>query len=655
MSRSRTRFSSSVLLLLLLAGASSVVACGGNDGPAPLPLANDLAARLEADTGVAWALLAEPGAPSPRLLGPTTPVALPGATHEEQARGFFARYGEALGTHGAPAFVPLTDSDEPDGAHETAFTEVVPGTTFPVFDAISSVRFGQDGKVLYVQSALAHDLSALPRSPKLTEPDAARKAAEHVLASCGESPTVTPKISLGALPGDAPHLAYRVELEEAVGTCSGPTVYVDATGGAVLEMRVGNIGLIDRSRGGSSYYWNDASDIKSFEVTPSGSGYYDLRTSSAPVVSTQYLGPDGRKYPVRLGNLGAWDAIDKGVTVDGAYFASKALEYFRTAHGWSGVDGKGSPLTVVMHDNTALNSNGDNALYDVQTREVHIGDGTPTGQFLPLSLAYDVLVHEVAHGVIAETSRLVYEGQSGALNESFADVMGVSAAHWLPELRNTADMRVGRRVTKSGEGLRDMLSPRTFGQPEVMTAPIPCTSPHPIANDNCGVHFFSGIPNRAFSLMTLGGGIGRVQVPKGIGFEASRYIWFRAMTSLRQPRSTFRDAAYVQVFEAGLLGRETLTSVGCAWMGVGVLTPTDFGPWGGIACGDRTRLQGCSQVVNGYVCHETVSNAAYVCRNGAIASGILCKNLSHACIPRSRDDREATLTAAGDLACRPVQ
>ena len=653
MFRSRKRFSSPALLLLLLAGASAVVACGGNDDPSPLPVGNDLAARLEADTGVAWALVSEPGRASPRLLGPTTPIALPGATHEEQARGFFSRYGEALGAHGAPAFMPLTDGDEPDGAHETAFTEVVPGTTIPVFDAISSVRFGQDGKVLYVQSGLAHDLSALPRSPKLSEADAARKAAEHVLASCGESPTVTPKISLGALPGDAPHLAYRVELEEAVGTCSGPTVYVDATGGAALEMRVGDMGLIDRSRGGSSYYWNDASDTKSFEVTPIGSGYYDLRTSSAPIVSTQYLGPDGRKYPVRLGYLGAWDAIDKGVSVDGAYFASKALDYFRTVHGRSGVDGKGSPMTVVMHDNTKANSYGDNAHYAAQAREVHIGDGTPTGKFLPLSLSYDVLVHEIAHGVIAETSRLVYEGQSGALNESFADVMGVSAAHWLPELRNTADMRIGRRITKSGEGLRDMLSPRSLGQPEVMTAPIQCTSAPSDANDYCGVHFFSGIPNRAFSMMTLGGGVGRVQVPKSLGFETSRYIWFRAMTSLRNPRASFREAAMAQTFEAGILGRDSLTSVGCAWMAVGVLTPTDFGPWGGITCGDRTQLTGCARVVNGYACHETVSNAAYVCRNGAIAGGVLCKNLGHACTPRSRDDLEATLTPAGDLACGP--
>lgn len=651
MSRSRTRFSSSVLLLFLLAGASSVVACGGNDGPAPLPLANDLAARLEADTGVAWALLAEPGAPSPRLLGPTTPVALPGATHEEQARSFFARYGEALGTHGAPAFVPLTDSDEPDGAHETAFTEVVPGTTIPVFDAISSVRFGQDGKVLYVQSALAHDLSALPRSPKLTEPDAARKAAEHVLASCGESPTVTPKISLGALPGDAPHLAYRVELEEAVGTCSGPTVYVDATGGAVLEMRQQAANLRDRSPGGRFHYWHDRSDVKELDVSQNADFSYELRSSSTPTVSTYSFDARGAMQPIRMRQLGTWDSPDYGVSVDAAYHAQKGLEYFRTVHGRNGLDGRGSPVVVVTHDPTL----GDNAVYRSWSKEIHFGDGKENGDFFPWTLSFDVVVHELAHGVIAATSGLVYESQSGALNESFADVMGVSAAHWLPELREKADMRIGRLIHKKGNGFRDLAAPRTFQQPDYMAGSTPCGGPPTDKNDHCFVHHYSGIPNKAFALMTLGGGLGYTQVPKGLGFEATRYIWFRAMTSLRNPRASFREAAMAQTFEAGLLGRDSLTSVGCAWMGVGVLTPTDFGPWGGIACGDRTRLQGCSQVVNGYVCHETVSNAAYVCRNGAIASGILCKNLSHACIPRSRDDREATLTAAGDLACGPVR
>lgn len=647
MFRSRKRFSSPALLLLLLAGASSVVACGGNDGPAPLPLANDLAARLEADTGVAWALLVEPGAPSPRLLGPTTPVALPGATHEEQARGFFARYGEALGTHGAPAFVPLTDSDEPDGAHETAFTEVVPGTTIPVFDAISSVRFGKDGKVLYVQSGLAHDLSALPSSPKVTEPDAARKAAEHVLASCGESPTVTPKISLGALPGDAPHLAYRIEHEEAVGTCSGPTVYVDATGGAVLEMRQQAASLRDRVFGARYHFWHDRSDVKELDVSQNVDFSYELRSSSTPTVSTFALDARGTMQPVRMRQLGTWDSFDNGVSVDAAYHAQKGLEYFRTVHGRNGLDGRGSPVVVVTH-NKAL---GDNAVYRAWSKEIHFGDGKENGEFFPWTLSFDIVVHELAHGVIASTSGLVYENQSGALNESFADVMGVSAAHWLPELRDKADMRLGRLIHKNGHGIRDLASPRTLGQPDYMAGSTPCEAPPSDKNDYCHVHHYSGIPNKAFALMTAGGGLGYVQVPKGIGFEASRYIWFRAMTSLRNPRASFREAAMAQTFEAGILGRDSLTSVGCAWMAVGVLTPTDFGPWGGITCGDRGQLTGCARVVNGYACHETVPNAAYVCRNGAIAGGVLCSDLAQRCVPRSQYDLEARLTPAGNLAC----
>lgn len=45
----------------------------------------------------------------------------------------------------------------------------------------------------------------------------------------------------------------------------------------------------------------------------------------------------------------------------------------------------------------------------------------------------DVYAHEVTHMVTGETSDLVYLGQSGALNESFSDIMGVSydSADWL--------------------------------------------------------------------------------------------------------------------------------------------------------------------------------------------------------------------------------
>ena len=42
----------------------------------------------------------------------------------------------------------------------------------------------------------------------------------------------------------------------------------------------------------------------------------------------------------------------------------------------------------------------------------------------PLAKAQDVGGHEMSHGVIQNTANLEYVNQSGALNESFADVFG---------------------------------------------------------------------------------------------------------------------------------------------------------------------------------------------------------------------------------------
>ena len=39
----------------------------------------------------------------------------------------------------------------------------------------------------------------------------------------------------------------------------------------------------------------------------------------------------------------------------------------------------------------------------------------------------DIVAHELSHGVTEFTSGLIYQDESGALNEAFSDIMGVSA------------------------------------------------------------------------------------------------------------------------------------------------------------------------------------------------------------------------------------
>jgi hypothetical protein len=116
--------------------------------------------------------------------------------------------------------------------------------------------------------------------------------------------------------------------------------------------------------------------------------------------------------------------------------------------------------------------------------------------------ADDVVGHEMTHGVISRNSNLFYWGQSGAINESLADVMGEIVDH-----RNT--LVVGDQNWPLGEDLpggaiRVMSNPPLGGQPDRMTSLAwdPDTVGYP---DNGGVHTNSGVGNKAAFLISQGG------------------------------------------------------------------------------------------------------------------------------------------------------
>ena len=58
------------------------------------------------------------------------------------------------------------------------------------------------------------------------------------------------------------------------------------------------------------------------------------------------------------------------------------------------------------------------------------GDGVT---FIPLSQDADVVAHELTHGVTERSSGLVYQNESGALNEAWSDIFGamVDRNDWL--------------------------------------------------------------------------------------------------------------------------------------------------------------------------------------------------------------------------------
>ncbi|TAK14371.1 MAG: hypothetical protein EPO32_02105 [Anaerolineae bacterium] len=100
-------------------------------------------------------------------------------------------------------------------------------------------------------------------------------------------------------------------------------------------------------------------------------------------------------------------------------------------------------------------------------------------------VGYDVMVHEFTHAVIEDTSALVYMNQSGALNESYADVMAAFAGSGDWTMGDTCCPDFERSLITPN---RDMWS--KYNQD---------------SDDSGGVHRNSGITNRAAYQMAVGG------------------------------------------------------------------------------------------------------------------------------------------------------
>ncbi|MGZ9273577.1 MAG: M4 family metallopeptidase [Nitrospira sp.] len=130
----------------------------------------------------------------------------------------------------------------------------------------------------------------------------------------------------------------------------------------------------------------------------------------------------------------------------------------------------------------------------------------PDGSFYSVASMLEVVAHEMFHGVTDHTSRLEYQTQAGALNESYSDIFGVIVSNLSRPLdRWTWEIGVG--FDGPGTALRDMADPALLGQPKHMRDYVNPAPPYTDRNDYGGVHSNSGIHNyAAYKIMTSKGG-----------------------------------------------------------------------------------------------------------------------------------------------------
>ncbi len=243
--------------------------------------------------------------------------------------------------------------------------------------------------------------------------------------------------------------------------------------------------------------------------------------------------------------------------------AGKVYDFYSTNFKRDSLDGRGMPLISTVHFGSDPQEQ-ENAAWIGEAKQMVFGDGGR--MFRPLAYGLDVIGHEFTHGVVESTANLVYESQSGALNESYADVFGVliSGANWdigrgtvksppfpVPYLRSMSDPNAG--------GYYNPRNPLAgVGQPATMNE---------YANleisrraDNGGVHINSGVPNHA-----------AYYVGQSLGKDKLAQIWYRALTNYLTPRSNFADAANATIRSAQeLYGADGATVVRTAWSQVGI-------------------------------------------------------------------------------------
>jgi Zn-dependent metalloprotease len=245
--------------------------------------------------------------------------------------------------------------------------------------------------------------------------------------------------------------------------------------------------------------------------------------------------------------------------------AGKVYDYYFNTFKRDGLDDQGGMMVSTVHYGSDADD-AENAAWIGEAKQMIYGDGGKI--FKPLAYGLDVVGHEFTHGVIDNTSNLIYEGQSGALNESYADVFGA--------LIDRGNWTIGETVIKSppypfkflrsledpgAGGNYDVSDPlNSVGQPANMNEYADL--PHTRKGDNGGVHVNSGIPNLVAYL-----------IARAIGPEKTEQIYYRTLTQYLSPNSDFSDAARATIRAAqDLYGNTETSAIRTALPKVGIST-----------------------------------------------------------------------------------
>lgn len=438
----------------------------------------------------------------------------------------------------------------------------------PVWGAAQAALVADDGTLTVFSGTVTPFLetkNGLKKVKKVNE-NQAIKIAE---ADLGYAPDYEKKPSAELVvytQGDDAVYAYFVNLNFLEPKPGNYNYFVDAATGEIINKYNdlheakpgGGSGISGTNTTGSGV--GVLGDSKSLNMLLSSSTYYLQDNTRGNGIFT-YDAANRSRTPGSL-----WSSVDnllnakyEAPAVDAHYYAGKTYDYYKNVFGRNSYDNRGAALKSTVH----YGRNYNNAFWNGTQMVYGDGDGTT---FIPLSGGLDVVAHELTHAVTDTSSDLIYQYESGALNEAISDIFGTLVEYYN---NNKPDYEIGEDIytpAKVNDALRSMSDPTKYGDPDHYSKRYTGTS------DNGGVHTNSGIINKAAYLLAVGGTHYGVTVP-GIGNDKLGAIYYRANTVYLTASSTFSQARAALVQAAADLygaGSAEVNAVNKSFDAVGV-------------------------------------------------------------------------------------
>lgn len=430
-------------------------------------------------------------------------VKLKSTDAKTKASEFLTENFKAFNLRSANDLVFLDETTDNYGLKNVTYRQQYQGV--PVYDGLLKFHFNAKEELSSINGN-SISITKLNTLPDITAAEAEIIAKDIVskqdLNKSG-TPLQTAKTNLLIFPKNlmqggivTPYLAYQIEVTNKKDVRE--YIFINAHTGELVEQFTG-IHPIDRK-------------------------LYETNTAA-----TNLKWKEGDAFP---GTLSSWQQ-NEVVTSEHVY------NFFKNAFGYVSYDAADHTMITVNNDPTISCPN-------ARWNGTYAGycDGTATD---------DVIAHEWGHAYTEYTSGLIYQYQSGALNESYSDVWGETIDlinNYMDEGENLSvrtttacsgslRWKVGEDATSFGGAIRDMWNPNCNGDP----AKVLDAANYYCGNaDSGGVHTNSGVTNHLYALLVDGGTYNGYTMT-GMGFVKAAHLWWRAQKNYLTATSDFANFA----------------------------------------------------------------------------------------------------------------